>query len=99
MIVSITDYYFLGTETSIYSKWAWLSLDLIPAPGFDSRIYMASLGYIKSQAYTVRLYLKKKKNEQKLVLFNFTVNSEKFGICFMDSSELCLFKDWSFCLR
>lgn len=56
MIVSITDdHYFLGTETFIYSKWAWLSLDLIPAP----RVYMASLGYIKSQAYTVRLYLKK----------------------------------------
>lgn len=72
--------------------------DLIPAPGFDFRVYMASLGYIKSQAYTVRLYLKKK-NEQKLVLSNFTVISEKFGICFMDSSELCLFKDWSFCLR
>lgn len=34
--------------------------DLIPAPGFDFRVYMASLGYIKSQAYTVRLYLKKK---------------------------------------
>lgn len=67
MIVSITDYhYFLGTETFIYSKWAWLSLDLIPAPGFDFRVYMASLGYIKTQAYTVRLY--QKKNEQKLVL-------------------------------